>query len=247
MPANELAVRAAGVVARQEPTVLDLIRDLATDDRVSVEKLAGLMQLQERAEARDAQREYTAAFARLQLALPRVTKGGKIDLGKGKPIAFAKWEDVDTEIRPILAEHGFSLNFPTRMEGVTLIMACVLSHVGGHSERAEAPVAADTGPGRNALQAVGSGRSYVKRYLTLDMLNIVTEGQDDDGRATGFVTDRQADSISDMLHETGIDADPARMSKFLTFAGAKVVSEIYASEYRRVITALEAERRKGRS
>ena len=73
---HAVTVRGPSEVARQEPSLLEIIRELAVDARVDVAKLEGLMQLQERAEARSAKQEYVQAFARLQLALPRVKKNG---------------------------------------------------------------------------------------------------------------------------------------------------------------------------
>ena len=47
------------VTATTPSQEMQLLRELATDDRVSVEKLAALMQLHERAEARDWRRNST--------------------------------------------------------------------------------------------------------------------------------------------------------------------------------------------
>ena len=61
MPA-ELIPADSGTLQRILPDEMQLIRELATDERVSVEKLAALMQLHERAEARDAEKQFNAAF-----------------------------------------------------------------------------------------------------------------------------------------------------------------------------------------
>ena len=243
---NDLVLNSEQQVAkRDEPTVLEVIQQLAIDDRVSVEKLAGLMQLQERAEARQAEREFTQAFASMQLEMPRVPKRGVKDMqGKGK-IPYAKWEDLDEIVRPVLARHGFSLSFPTRVLDGKMVMVLVLSHIGGHFRESFMPVSADPGPGRNDIQAIGSGRSYTKRYLTLDALNIITEGADDDGAATGWITDTQADSIMSLLEECGAKTNPQIQAGFLKYMEAKTVSEIRKSDFAKAIKVLEAKRRKG--
>jgi hypothetical protein len=230
---------------REEPGLLDIIRELAVDSRVDVAKLAGLMQLQERAEEKAAEREFNAAFARLQPQLPRVQKNGKIDLGKGKPLSFARYEDIDTAVRPLLASEGFSVSFTSPPDSAGIKIVCTLAHIAGHSKMSEITLPPDAGPGRNTLQAIGSSRSYAKRYLLCDLLNIVTEGIDDDAHSIGFVSQQQADAILDLLAELGIDKDPARQSKFLEYMGAKSVSEIHARDFKRAVTALESARRKG--
>ncbi len=237
MATQEISVQTETQLAlRHEPSTLEVIQALAVDDRVSVEKLAGLMGLHERAQDRSAKQEFTAAFARLQLALPRIKKNGAIDLGRGKPIMFAKWEDMDRVIRPILAAHGFSLSFPTRVEGAALVMMCTLSHIGGHSEQAEAVVAPDTGPGRNNSQAIGSGRAYTKRYLAMDMLNIITEGADDDGNGTDPLTNQQLSNVTDLVN--ACELTPQRLAAFLKFANAPSVEKIKARDYDRVMAEL---------
>ena len=227
----------SAVPARQEPTVLEVIQQLAVDPRVDVDKLAALMGLQERVEARNAKQEFTAAFARLQLSLPRIKKNWTIDLGRGKPIPFAKWEDVDTAIRPILAAHGFSLSFQTRVDNGALVMACVLTHTSGHSERSEDTVKPDEGPGRNSSQAKGSGRAYTKRYLAMDMLNLVAEGQDDDANSTDLVNEKQLSNLTDMVNSC--EFSPVQMAAFLKWVPATAIEKIKARDYQRVMDFLK--------
>lgn len=223
-----------------------MIGAAAQSKDVDPAKLGQLLDFKERIEARDAKALYTASMAQMSRVLPRITKDGKIDLGgRGSAIKFATWEHVDAVLRPILAEHGFSLSFPTRVENGQLIMACVVSHVGGHSEQSEAPVMPDAGPGRNQTQAIGSGRSYTKRYLTLDMLNIVTVGQDDHGKAAGFITVEQGDTLRDLISEAALNKE--ELAAFLKFAEAASVNQIQAADFGRCKEALSAKLRQKRS
>lgn len=75
--------------------------------------------MQERAEQRNAEKEFNAAFVRVSAKLPRVKRNGTIELPirrndtsespRTKAVAFARWEDIDRLIRPILAEEGMAL------------------------------------------------------------------------------------------------------------------------------------------
>ncbi len=203
---------------------LQVIAAAARDPQVDPAKLTALLELRERLDARQAKIEFNQAFARLQTKLPRVAKNGTIDLGRGKPIPFAKWEDVDAAIRPFLAEEGFALSFTGEPNASGVSMTCHLRHIMGHEETSTMQLPPDSGPGRNALQAIGSSHSYGKRYLACDMLNIVTKGTDDDGRATGFITDEQALQVHDMISECGLDK--ARVGKLLAIAGVNAVQHI---------------------
>ena len=233
-------------IARRDVTELEVIRELAADERVSVEKLSALMQLHERAEARNAEKLYHAAMAEMQPLLPRVAKNGSIDLGGNKLVSFARWEDVDAVLRPILSKHGFCLSFPTRVDGEKLLMSCVVSHVAGHSERSEAVVASDAKLAQrmNSLQATGSGRSYTKRYLALDMLNIVTIGADDDANSADPITEEQAMGLQTMIDYLAME--PSRLAKFWAFVGGGVhrVEDIQRKDFDRVSSSLRTECRK---
>lgn len=229
---------------RTAPTVLEIISAVASDPRVDVSKLEALLNLQERVQAKEAEIEFNRAFARLQPKLPRIAKNGKIDLGKGKPLSFAKWEDIHYVITPLLTEEGFTLSFTSEPTDRGVLMTAILAHSLGHSRESKMALPADAGPGRNALQAIGSSHSYGKRYLTVGILNIVTEDGDDDGRkSVGFITDQQMESITDLLTECGADRNPQIKSDFLTYMRAKAVHEILAPDYKKAITALESKRR----
>ena len=234
---------------RQEPTVIEVIRELACDDRVSVDKLAGLMQLQERAEARNAEREFHRDFAAALLEMPRVSKNGTIDMGAKGSMKFARYEDVDKALRPIESKYGFTRSFQTAQSseaGIT--MTLVLTHRAGHCERSTRHMPPDTGAGRNGMQAIGSASSYAKRYLTLDMWNIVCEGADDDAKSTGYVSQKQADEIADALAQIGYttSSNPEGLSKFLSIIPAKTVREIPAACYRMCMVQLQAKARQAK-
>jgi hypothetical protein len=187
--------------------LLSAIVGMARDPTVDVAKLDALLHMQERMEAREAEREFAAAFGRLSADLPRVKKNGTIDLGVDKQsgkargqLPFARWEDVDTVIRPIMTREGFTLSFdsePRPGEGGGLIVTGKLMHRDGHVRTASIPLALDTGPGRNNLQAQGSTLSYGKRYCAEMLLNIVREGEDDDGKrgSTKFITPEQVEEL----------------------------------------------------
>jgi hypothetical protein len=245
---NESQAQAVQVVeqAPQRNTLMGIIRAVVERPEVDVSKVESLVRLQQDQERIDARVEFMRQRKLMALRMPRVKKNGTISLvknGENKgSIPFAKWEDVDAIVRPILAEHGFSISFRTRVEGGQLIMAAVLAHELGHEEISECPVKSDAGPGRNSTQAEGSGRSYMKRYLTLDMLNIVTEGQDNNGRTADPITKDQADNIQTLVND--LKRDKRWISRFLIWAEAPSVALIQQGHYARVIDYLQSEANK---
>jgi hypothetical protein len=137
---------------------------------------------------------------------------------------------------------GLSLSFtapPRQADGGGAAMVGRLSHVQGAFREAEISLPLDSGPGRNNLQAMGSTISYGKKYLAFMLLNIVTEGEDDDGRGANEVIENARAVEIDLLI-TEVKADKA---KFLKFMKASSVPEILAKDYDKAITMLNAKRK----
>lgn len=230
--------------------IMTMIAHAAKDPAVNVDKMAALFSLQERVMARQAEAEFNAAHSRVVAVMPRVPKNGIVSLGTGKGgYNFAKWEDIDRFLRPLMIAEGFSLIFDmTAKEGGGAVVAATLRHSGGHSVTASIPLALDAGAGRNNLQAMGSTLSYGKRYLAEMLFNIVREGADDDGRAGGkqYLSDQQKSDLLDMLASTSTDID-----RFFTAMNidAATVGDIDVEDFPRLMNALrtKAQRMKGTS
>lgn len=201
----------------EEGRLLNAIIVLAKDPAVDVAKLSALMDMQERMEGRQGIVEFNQAFARMEPLLPRVKKNGEVwyPVEKNKPegpkrkaFNFAKWEDVDDAIRPLLRAHGFHLMFNTTQrvgDGGGVIVTGKLKHVGGHEEVASFALPLDTSGGKSNLQGYASSTSFGQRYCAKLLLNIVFENEDDDGVAGSqtFISDEQAAELREMLKDAG--------------------------------------------
>jgi hypothetical protein len=164
--------------------LLSVIERAARDPSVDIDKMERLIQLQERVQAQRAKVAYDTALAELQPRLPVITERGKI-LNKEREVqsTYAFWEDVNEQIRPLLADAGFALSFRagTAADGKLLVTG-ILKHREGHEETCELPLPHDSSGSKNAVQAVASSLSYGKRYTAFSLLNITTRGEDDDGQ-----------------------------------------------------------------
>lgn len=181
-----LAVTAPAIVPDVVPSGALLFERLAADPNVPVEKLERLIAMQERIDAYHARADFHAAFAEMQGEIPVITKRGEIVVDGHVRSTYAKHEDIQREIRPILQRHGFALRHRNEYtpDGKLKIIG-ILSHRSGHHEQDEFVGPADTSGSKNAIQALGSTRSYGMRYTTIALLNITTENVDDDGVAAG--------------------------------------------------------------
>lgn len=120
-------------------------------------------------------------------------------------------------------------------------MTLILTHRAGHCRTSERFCRPDPGPGRNDIQAEGSGESYGRRYLTLAVWNIVTVGADDDGDTADPITAEQEMKLREMLDAAAFV--PARLAKFWEFVGGdagtdRKLSLIQQRDFARVNEAL---------
>lgn len=239
---SEVAVSAPLTVADQTGSILRIIADAAQNPSVDVTKMQALLDMQERILAKQAEASFNHALARLTSTMPRVKKNGRVDLGKGAGgYDFAKWEDMDTVIRPLMRQEGFTLSFDMEhREGGGAVVVGTLLHQDGHSRSARIPLPADGGAGRNNLQAMGSTLSYGKRYCAEMLLNIVREGADDDGDKGGaeYITTAQAKEIRSALKALGADEE-----QFCKFMRAPSVQDIRSGDFTKAMNAIASKRR----
>lgn len=230
---------------------LALIERMAVNKDVDADKMGKLLDLQIRVMDRQAEMDFNRAFGELMPLIPRIKKDGSVSypVDKNKPdgpkkeaFKFATYEQIDSVIRPLLQEKGFSLTFSSEpKEGGGLLVHATLSHIGGHHRTATIPVALDTSGGKNNIQGIGSSFSYGKRYGTYMLLNLVAEGDDDDGQKGGmvFIDDKSVKAINDLIEETKSNRDA-----FMQMMGVVDIANILASDYAKAVNALMAKKRK---
>lgn len=208
-PTTEVSVISENPAA----SMLNFVAMALRDPSIEVSKLEALLRMQRDIVADDAKSLFNQAFGRLQPRLPRIKKNGSVEYKNKqgqleKAFKFAKFEDIMTVIAPLLEEEGFSVGFntvPRPSDGGGLIVTCILRHRAGHSTETSIPVPLDSSGGKNSLQGYGSTLSYGKRYTLTASLNLVTEGEDDDGQRGGtkFITEAQADELRSLCEQTG--------------------------------------------
>ncbi len=171
--------------ASENTAMVSMFERMASDPNVDVDKLERLMQMRERAIERQAKADFDAAMAEMQSELPSIGERGEIKNNSGKVQSkYALWEDVNKAIKPIMQKHGFALSFRTSFEGGVSVTG-VLSHRSGHREETSILLPSDTSGSKNAVQAIGSSVSYGKRYTAGALLNLTSQGEDDDGQSGG--------------------------------------------------------------
>ncbi len=224
---------------QQPQSIVAVIARAAADPRVDIQKMQALLDMQLKIEVRQAEVEFNAALARVMPKLPRIEKNGAIYGRDGKLRSrYAYYEDVDAATRPILAEEGFSISFDTDNSiPKILLVTGTLAHRMGHSKQSRLAVPTEN-PVITGAQAVGAAVSFAKRYIVINMLNIVTVGADTDGEQPKVISEDQVMTLETMLQDTKSDR-----AKFLAWAGVENLADILEKDLPAAIRALAAKRR----
>jgi len=238
------------VVKTENQQLMELISNLASDPNADVAKFSALLDLKERIMNKSAEHEFNVAYARLAARLPRIKKGGiveypvdkaKPEKGMQKAFNYAKWEDIDAAIRPLLLGEGFTLSYssnPRTTDGGGMVVKGYLTHSAGHVRTAEIALALDNSGGKNNLQGMGSTFSYGKKYVAVMLLNLIFEDEDDDGRSFETISMEDAVEIDRRLREV-----KANIPVFLNFFNISEVPLIPKKRLKEVIAAIEKKER----
>ena len=160
------------------PVLLELARDTA----VEAQKFAALVSAYDQERIRKAEAAFLAAFLKMKPHLPVIDERGTIEYRDGRRGSYALNEDIQLVIEPILRAYGFTLTFETEHPSPNAIRVTgLLTHRRGHTRRSAFESPTDTSGGKSGPQGRGSIMSYGHRYCTMDLLNLVTRGADNDG------------------------------------------------------------------
>jgi len=231
--------------------IIQVIERAAMNPDVDIDKMERLLQMQERIMERTAKAAYSEALAAMQAELPVITERGRIEVREkvngertGKvqqSTGYARWEDINEAIKPVMVLHGFALSFRTGMAGDGKITVTgVLSHCAGHSEETTITLPHDSTGSKNAVQAVGSSTSYGKRYTASALLNLTSRGEDDDGNAAGAgqtINDEQLAKLTALAAEVSAD-----IPKFCAYLKVASLETLPLSQFTRAMEALESKR-----
>lgn len=155
--------------------MMDLIERGITNG-ASVDVMAQLMSLYERAEANAARKAFDAAMAAAKAEIKVIPK-----TRQAHHYRYEDMGDIAETVAPALAKHGLHYRFepdsPPDTDRVTV--TCIVSHSAGHSVRATLSSRVDAGRNMNHSQAVGSVCTYLQRYTLKAALGLAAAVDDD--------------------------------------------------------------------
>lgn len=209
---------------------------MAIERGADVVMLEKLLALQERWEANEARKAFVTALAAFKKTPPTVTKNKMAGFGEGNKrteYKYATLDQVCDAICPALSEHGLSHRWETSQADGKIRVACILTHVLGHSERVTLEAGADTSGSKNAIQAIGSAVAYLSRYTLLAITGLATEDDDAKVAVLDPISPEQKEELIALLRETNSDT-----RKFLAYIDADAIDEIPATKFNDARAAL---------
>jgi len=247
----ELEARPRGgmVIKTDAAKILDVITRAAKDPSIDVGKLDHLMKMYERIEAAASRRSYDACMSEMQPELPVIGERGQIvvkEKGTEKVIqtsGYAKWEDINEVIKPVLGKYGFAITFRTgtATDGKVTV-TCICSHRDGHREETTMTLMHDSTGSKNSVQAIGSSTTYGKRYSACAMLNITTRGQDNDGQTiedpNDWITAEQVASLNVLMDDAGVNRE-----KFLDHLQIDTLAHLPAKRHAEALSLIAQKKR----
>ena len=229
----QLAPRAEAQLATQGPSVGQMLQ-AAIDKGVTAENVAVLekmMDLYERTQAKEAEKEFARAFNALQSEMPSIQAVRAVPNNDGSiRYKFAPYEEIMLQIRPLLLKHGFTVAFTMSFSDGRVTQACTLQHVSGHARANMFSVRIGKGPpGSSEAQGDGAAATYAKRHALCNALNIIIEHDTDgfDAKKDGApIAPEHALYLRELIAETKTEE-----ALFLKFAGAPKIEEIGSARY----------------
>lgn len=231
-------VRAGGgdqSLVRFEQT-MTMVREALLNPNLAPENAKVMAELLNNQEDRMQAAEFNRDFNAALREMPVITKAGIITIpakdGKAERTQgrFARFEDIDRVVRPILDRHNIAIRFEVGEANGAVTVRPILSHANGHTERGEAmrlPI--DSSGAKNNVQGSGSAVTYGKRYTMCGILNIITEGTDDDGSLGKLAIDMTHERQVTVLEQAEEAFAQDRYSEWFNGQGVKDRSWLVSS------------------
>ena len=225
---------------------------IAVEQGADLEKLSKLMDLQDRWEASQAKKAFNEAMNEFQSRMPVVPKRGRVfykgNNGKADTnFIHGRMEDAAKLAAPILKDLGLSYRWRQEQNNGVITVTFVVTHKLGHFEENSLQGSPDTSGGKDAIKALASTASYLRRYTMTGGLGIVFSGEDDEStnEALGFgvIGEEQLSKINDTYNGMGKE----RANKFWNWVIQAVAKrdiqgfhQLTNSEAKTIINRLEA-------
>lgn len=217
-------------------TTPNKLLELAINANADIDKLERLMALQERWEAKNAERSFNIAMAEFQKRKPNLVKTKDVEYNNKKAYSFLPLDKIQEKIDPILSDCGLTYSWKQCKKEGNIVITCVVKHIDGHFEETELDSGSDGSGGKNTIQAIGSAVSYLKRYTLKNAFGL-SEG-DDDGKESDWTKEELRQMQKDRLVDLYADAED-QLSETEKARVEQIINKEEYTSYKKAIKVLE--------
>jgi len=180
-PKHTEVVRTAPTEVIVATTPMQLLQ-MAVQQNADIDKIRQLMDLQDRWEASNARKAYVVAMSEFKAEPTVILKTKQVNIVGGAKFAHATLAAVVDGVVATLSRHGLSHRWEVAQADKAITVACIITHVLGHSERTTMTAPADDSGKKNAVQQIGSTITYLQRYTLMAAVGLAAKDMDNDGR-----------------------------------------------------------------
>lgn len=170
-------------IQRAAVTPMELLQ-VAVSQGADIDKLAKLMDLQERWEKNEARKAFVQAMNQFKSDLPDILKNRHVRFQTSKGVTeydHATIDQVCDALIPALSKYNLHHRWKVAQDNGKIRVTCVITHEMGHSEETTMEASPDDSGGKNAIQAISSSTTYLERYTFLAGTGTAAKGTDTDG------------------------------------------------------------------
>lgn len=224
------------VVTTIDP-LLSMIDRVCTDSSFDIDKMQKLIDMRNAEFDRQAKIAFNTDLANMQNELPRIIATHENKQTKSN---YAKLEDINSAILPILKDFGFGVMFKVLSQDDSGVkIQATLTHKQGYNESTELFMPYDDKgiagtKNKTLIHATGSTITYAKRYALCMLLDIST-GDDIDGNTQdNSINEDQIKELEKLIEVSGIDK-----VKFITeYCKVDSLKQLHISNFDKAINAL---------
>lgn len=176
---NDTVDQGSAVSNKDGSDVLNLIQ-IAIEQKADIEYLTKLMDLKDRYDRQNAERQFNESFAKFQSEKPEIVKNKAVEWGGATSYKHATLDHIQKQIDPVLSRHGLSYYWTQSGDNGIISITCHLRHILGHSIKITLSAPKDDSGKKNLIQQMGSTVTYLKRY-TLEGITGISACDDMDG------------------------------------------------------------------
>lgn len=167
------------------PTVEQILL-AAIEKGIVPDALEKLVALQERVEAKRAEKAFNSAMAAFKQECPAILKTRTASFstksGGSASYKFVDLEELTKTIDPHLHKHGLFCSWDTTLTNELLVVTCTVRHVDGHRESAKFASKVSGTPLMSPGQQTAATATFGRRHSMLCVLGLVADLDNDDRR-----------------------------------------------------------------